>query len=142
MTTLPPCRRTVLQGAALAGVAGIGLTACGSSDSDSATTTAETSAAATSTELGATSDVPVGGAKLYKDAKLVVSQPTKGTYKAFSAVCTHQGCVCDSVTGTSLLCACHGSKFNAETGAVEQGPATTALRAATVTVKEGKLVAG
>jgi Rieske Fe-S protein len=142
MTVVPPCRRTVLQGAALAGVAGIGLTACGGGSDDATTAAATGSAASTSSELGATSEVPVGGAKLYKDAKLVVSQPTKGTYKAFSAVCTHQGCVCDAVSGTTLTCACHGSAFNAETGAVEKGPATTALAAATVTVKDGKLVAG
>jgi Rieske Fe-S protein len=144
MPELPPCRRTVLQGAALAGVAGIGLTACGgSSDAASGTTdSGSTAASSGSTELGATSDVPVGGAKLYKDAKLVVSQPTKGTYKAFSAVCTHQGCVCDAVSGTTLSCPCHGSAFNAETGAVEKGPATAALAAATVTVKDGKLIAG
>lgn len=142
MTELPPCRRTVLRGAALAGVAGVGLTACGSSDATSDTADSGSTAATTSAELGAASDVPVGGAKLYKDAKLVVSQPSKGTYKAFSAVCTHQGCVCDSVSGTTLTCACHGSAFNAETGAVEKGPATTALGAAEVTVKDGKLIAG
>jgi nitrite reductase/ring-hydroxylating ferredoxin subunit len=146
MTELPACRRTVLRGAALAGVAGIGLTACGgSSDAASSAGSTDSSSAAgttTSTELGATSDVPVGGAKLYKDAKVVVSQPAKGTFKAFSAVCTHQGCVCDAVSGTTVSCPCHGSKFNAETGAVENGPATTALPAAQVTVKDGKLVVG
>jgi Rieske Fe-S protein len=142
MTELPPCRRTVLRGAALAGVAGIGLTACGGS-SDAASSTGSSSAAPTTpTELGATTEVPVGGAKLYADAKVVVSQPTKGTFKAFSAVCTHQGCVCDAVSGTTVSCPCHGSKFNAETGAVENGPATTALPAAQVTVKDGKLVVG
>jgi Rieske Fe-S protein len=133
ITDLPPCRRTVLKGAALAGVAGLGLTACGGSTS----ATPEGPV-----ELGAATEVPVGGAKLYSDAKIVVSQPTEGSYKAFSAVCTHQGCACDKVDGTALSCPCHGSVFDAATGAVRNGPATKPLAAVDVQVKDGKLVAG
>jgi Rieske Fe-S protein len=136
-TELPACRRTVLRGAALAGAAGLGLTACGGSggggSSDGPTAPVV---------LGAASDVPVGGAKLYRDDKVVVSQPKQGTFKAFSAVCTHQGCVVDSVDGTTVTCPCHSSQFDAATGAVVQGPATRPLPAVPVTVSGGKLTAG
>ncbi|NUS12245.1 MAG: Rieske (2Fe-2S) protein [Streptomyces sp.] len=132
---LPACRRTVLRGAALAGAAGIGLTACGGK-TDSATGPTKPVA------LGPVGDVPVGGAKLYRDDKVVVSQPQQGTFKAFSAVCTHRGCVVDSVEGTTVSCPCHGSQFNAETGAVVQGPATEALPAVHVTVAGGTITAG
>ncbi|MFI1091438.1 Rieske (2Fe-2S) protein [Streptomyces sp. NPDC020917] len=137
-TELPASRRTVLRGAALAGAAGaagVGLTACGGKKGSSAGPTA-------AADLGAASEVPVGGAKLYRDDKVLVSQPSQGAFKAFSAVCTHQGCVLDSVDGTTASCPCHGSKFNAETGAVVQGPATQPLPAVKVTESGGKLTAG
>src|SRR5690349_19661437 len=100
-TELPACRRTVLRGAALAGAAGVGLTACGGKKGSSSGPTA-------AADLGAATEVPVGGAKLYRDDKVLVSQPSQGTFKAFSAVCTHQGCVLDTVDGTTASCPCHG----------------------------------
>ncbi|WUH94081.1 Rieske (2Fe-2S) protein [Streptomyces sp. NBC_00433] len=132
---MPACRRTVLRGAALAGAAGVGLTACGGKNGSAA-------GPGKAVELGAASEVPVGGAKLYRDDKVVVSQPQQGTFKAFSAVCTHQGCVVDSVEGTTISCPCHGSQFDAGTGAVVQGPATKALPAVHVTVAGGRITAG
>jgi Rieske Fe-S protein len=135
-TELPACRRTVLRGAALAGAAGLGLTACGGSGGGSADGPTK------AVELGAATEVPVGGAKLYREDKVIVAQPQKGTYKAFSAVCTHAGCVVDSVKGTTVSCPCHGSQFDAETGAVVQGPASQPLPAVPVKVTGGKLTAG
>jgi Rieske Fe-S protein len=102
--------------------------ACGSSAS-----TAATSAAAAATTLK-TSDVPVGGGKILTDAKVVVTQPTAGTYKAFTAVCTHQGCVVASVANGTISCACHGSAFSAADGSVKNGPASAPLAAVPVTV--------
>ncbi|WP_328912808.1 MULTISPECIES: Rieske (2Fe-2S) protein [unclassified Streptomyces] len=135
-TELPACRRTVLRGAALAGAAGIGLTACGTTKHGSASGPTRT------VDLGPATDVPVGGAKLYREDRVVVSQPVKGTFKAFSAVCTHQGCVVDAVKGTTVSCPCHGSEFDAETGAVVQGPATVPLPAVQVKEAGGTLTAG
>jgi Rieske Fe-S protein len=71
--------------------------------------------------------VPVGGAIL--DGDVVVSQPTAGAYKAFSAVCTHQQCLVSRIEGTTLTCTCHGSQFSAKDGSVVTGPANRPLTA-------------
>lgn len=91
------------------------------------------------TALGAASDVPVGGGKIYAGQKVVVTQPTEGTYKAFSSVCTHKGCAVTSVSAGLIDCPCHGSKFKVTDGSVEDGPAKTPLSAKKVTAQDGKL---
>jgi Rieske Fe-S protein len=147
-TDNPARRRTVLRGTALAGAAGAGLTgltACGSSSGGSSSGGSSGGSAAgpaKAVDLGAAGDVPVGGATLYREQKVLVSQPAKGTFKAFSAVCTHQGCVLDAVDGTTASCPCHGSQFNATTGAVVQGPAAEPLPPVPVKVSGGTLTAG
>src|SRR5207248_9080402 len=78
--------------------------------------------------------IPVGGGKIFPDQKVVVTQPTAGDYKAFSAVCTHQGCIVATVQGGAISCACHGSRFDIATGDVLNGPATQPLPARTLTV--------
>jgi Rieske Fe-S protein len=128
-------RRTVLQGAAIAGAAGAGLcltTGCA----------AKPVRPSGPVDVGAADQVPVGGARLYRNDKVVVAQPEKGEYRAFSAVCTHMGCVVDSIEDGVVSCPCHGSRFNALTGAVEQGPAPSPLPAVKVTVRGGKLITG
>ncbi|SDN74789.1 Rieske (2Fe-2S) protein [Actinacidiphila guanduensis] len=135
---LPASRRTVLRGAALAGAvgaAGLGLAACGGKNGSADGPTKPV-------DLGAATQVPVGGARLFRNDKVLVSQPQQGEFKAFSAVCTHQGCVLDSVDGTTASCPCHGSQFNAETGAVVQGPASKALPAVDIKAAGGRLTAG
>lgn len=72
--------------------------------------------------------------------KIVVTQPTSGTFKAFSAICTHQGFLVTDVAGGTITCNHHGSRYSATTGAVEQGPAPAALAEVAVTVKDGQVV--
>lgn len=93
-------------------------------------------------ELGAAADVPVGGARLYREDRLVVSQPAKGTFKCFSAKCTHAGCVLAEVEKVEGNCPCHGSRFDVTTGKVLQGPATEPLPEVPVKAEGGKLIAG
>jgi Rieske Fe-S protein len=85
-------------------------------------------------ELARTADIPVGGGKIFKDRKIVVTQPEEGDFKAFSAVCTHAGCIVSSVSDETIDCACHGSRFRITDGAVTKGPATEPLPAEEIIV--------
>jgi Rieske Fe-S protein len=122
-----------------------GSTPSSGTSSSSAPTSAPTSAPSSSggaggAVLGTTADVPVGGGKVFTDAKIVVTQPTAGHFKGFSAVCTHAGCIVSQVTDKTIDCPCHGSKYNVTTGAVEAGPAPAPLPSVAVTVKGGNIV--
>ncbi|HEV7652887.1 MAG TPA: Rieske (2Fe-2S) protein [Actinophytocola sp.] len=99
--------------------------------------------AAEGTVLGAASEVPVGGGKVFTDKKIVVTQPAKGEFKGFSAVCTHQGCIVDKIGDGTIDCPCHGSKFAIKDGSVAAGPAKKPLPAQDVTVTaDGKITTG
>ena len=100
---------------------------------------AATGGAASGTLLGSAADIPVGGGVVFTAAQVVVTQPTKGVYKAFSAVCTHVGCLCNQVADGTINCPCHGSKFKITNGAVVTGPASSPLPAKTVTVTGDKV---
>ncbi|MFJ7945476.1 Rieske (2Fe-2S) protein [Streptomyces sp. NPDC096354] len=144
-------RRTVVAGVGAAGVVAV-LTACGSSKDSGGSGTVEPAKGATGEGDGAgdggdsgaggggnvlakTADIPEGGGKIFADAGVVVTQPKAGEFKAFSSKCTHMGCAVTSISGGTINCPCHGSKFDAATGDVSGGPATEPLPAATITVK-------
>jgi Rieske Fe-S protein len=91
--------------------------------------------------IAATADVPVGGGLVVKNQKIVVTQPTKGEFKGFSAVCTHQGCLVSTVADGTINCTCHGSKFSIADGSVVAGPAKAPLGDAPVAVDGAQIVA-
>ncbi|MFG3225461.1 Rieske (2Fe-2S) protein [Kitasatospora sp. NPDC048194] len=130
-------RRTLLCGAAAVLAAGgaVAVTGCSSSSGSSGSG----STAKGPVDLGPASAVPEGGGTVFREQKIVVTQPTAGQYKAFSAKCTHAGCVVDQVKNAQIQCPCHGSRFGIADGAVQDGPAPTPLPAYTVTVEGGNL---
>ncbi|GAA4205183.1 Rieske (2Fe-2S) protein [Microbispora amethystogenes] len=81
------------------------------------------------TSLGRTADVPVGGGHVLSDLDVVVTQPEAGTFKAFSALCTHRGCRVDEVSDGEIVCPCHISRFAISDGSVTFGPADQPLPA-------------
>ncbi|MEU6948387.1 Rieske (2Fe-2S) protein [Streptomyces sp. NPDC046316] len=147
-------RRTVLM--AGAGSVAALATGCGSDGDSDGGTTASPTAPDTDTDtaeptttaeepsevpsapaadaLTQKSDVPVGGGTIFKEEKVVVTQPTADDFKAFSAICTHQGCIVAKVENGTIDCACHGSKFRITDGSVVNGPATRPLPAEEITV--------
>jgi Rieske Fe-S protein len=90
--------------------------------------------------LALTSDVPVGGGKVLADKKIVITQPRAGSFQAFTAVCTHQGCTVSSVSGGTVNCPCHGSKFSIANGSVVTGPAPSALAPVSIKVQGTSIV--
>ncbi len=158
-----PGRRVVLRAGAAVPV-GVGLTtlaACGSDEPGGSTDPAggDTSEGDTSgsntddqaAESGATdasadgfptADVPVGGATYDKDSETVYTQPTEGEFRAFDSTCPHQGCAVSGFSDGQMVCPCHSSKFDVDTGEVVAGPATSGLAPRDVTVNGADLVLG
>jgi Rieske Fe-S protein len=139
-------RRAVLLGAGALGAAGV-LAACGgdtTTGSGSPTAGGPTAGGPSPTGGPAgptggggtikTSAIPVGGGTIFPDQHFVVTQPTRGSFKAFSATCTHMQCTLGSVSGGKIICPCHGSQYNIADGSVAVGPATRGLPAKTITV--------
>ena len=138
----PTTRRAMLAGAGAAGVA-VTLAACGTaSDTSSGSGSGGGGGGGGSTGGGGggggtsikASDIPVNGGKIFQSSDTVVTQPAAGTFKAFSATCTHMGCTVESVKNNTIHCPCHGSNYNASDGSVKNGPATQPLPAKNVTV--------
>ena len=142
-------RRTLVQTGAVAGALGaVGIlaglfgksqakttAAPEASSTESATPTA-TDNASGATKIATLDQVKVGGSLKFSDAKGIPAylvQPKKGTYMAFSAVCTHEGCIVND-GGASFQCPCHGAQFSASTGDVQQGPARKPLEKVAITV--------
>ncbi len=159
-------RRTVLRAAGVVALAGAGVTAlagCAAESTSGAPSTtpaepatsepASSSAAAESTSAKpsaskaqapkgpsvATAKVPVGGGVILADGDYVVTQPSKGSYKAFSKICTHQGCPVAEVRDGVIHCNCHGSEYSIKDGSVTKPPAPKPLAEAKTKVFEGEV---
>jgi nitrite reductase/ring-hydroxylating ferredoxin subunit len=133
-------RRAALAGAGFAGLAAT-LAACGGSRGSSSGGTSGSGQAGSggSAVLASTSEIPVGGGKVFSAEKVVVTQPTAGEFKAFSAVCTHMQCLVDQVASGTIDCPCHGSEFSVKNGSVVSGPAPSPLPAQAIKVAGGKI---
>ncbi|TGB10684.1 Rieske (2Fe-2S) protein [Streptomyces sp. MZ04] len=93
-------------------------------------------------ELAKTTDIPVGGGKIFKDKKVVVTQPEEGDFKGFSAVCTHSGCTVGEVADGTINCPCHGSKYRVADASVADGPAPRPLPPQKITVTGKSITLG
>jgi Rieske Fe-S protein len=143
-------RRGVLAGVGLAGLAGA-VSACGSGGSGSSSagtgaaapaTTAAAAAPGTANVLAETSQIPLGGGKIFTPEKVVVTQPGSGDFKAFSAVCTHMGCLVSQISDGTIDCPCHGSQYSIKDGSVVGGPAPSPLPAAPIKVSGTSIILG
>ena len=90
--------------------------------------------------LGSTSEVPVGGGMIFTAKKVVVTQPSAGEFKGFSAVCTHMGCIVSQIVDGSIRCPCHGSQYSIKNGSVVGGPAPSPLPAEAIKVDGDSIV--
>ena len=150
-------RRGVLAGVGLVGLAGA-VSACssggsssspaGAASASSAPASAPSSASASAGTgsaagaLAATSEIPVGSGKIFTEQKVVVTQPTSGDFRAFSAVCTHMGCIVSQISNGTIDCPCHGSQYSIKNGAVVAGPAPAPLPAQSIKVSGSDITLG
>ena len=152
---LLPSRRALLAGAGvtcaamLAGCAANDASNGGSTPAAGGTATsagssapAATGSAAAANALAATSQVPDGGGKIIDGKNIVITQPEPGSFRAFSAICTHEGCIVASVSHGTINCPCHGSKFSIENGSVVHGPAPSPLAAVAIKVEGTSIFQG
>lgn len=142
-------RRAVVIAGASAAAAAAALTACttyGKESTPQAQAPAPAAgppgpkaAAGQPNAIATTSEVPVGGGVIKGD--VVVTQPGAGSFVGLDSTCTHAGCKVANVSGGTINCACHGSKFGLD-GSVVNGPATQPLAPRSVHVEGDSIVLG
>lgn len=141
-------RRTLLVAGAATGAAGVlALAGCAKSSAGPSAQTGSTApgeaGGSGGTVLAKVSQVPVGNAlsATMDGQPILISQPAAGTIVTFSAICTHQGCTV-APAGKQFHCPCHGSVYDAATGAVIHGPAPAPLKKIPTHVADGNVVTG
>ena len=89
-------------------------------------------------QVGSTADFPPGQGKVVpvNDKPVIVVNATQGGLKAFSAICTHLGCIVEwDQSRQFILCPCHDGRFNALNGAIISGPQPAPLPELALTVE-------
>jgi Rieske Fe-S protein len=136
----------MLAGVGLAGLAGP-LAGCSGGSASTPNATASSSGAAGGSgqaagrggALTSTGAIPVGGGKIFVSERVVVTQPSRGQFKGFSAVCTHMQCIVDQIANGTINCPCHGSKFSITDGHVVAGPAPSPLPAQSLKIQSDQI---
>ena len=80
--------------------------------------------------------------KIIDGKNIVITQPESGSFKAFSAICTHEGCIVNNVSNGTINCPCHGSKFSIKDGSVVNGPAPSPLASIAIKVEGTSIFQG
>jgi thiosulfate dehydrogenase [quinone] large subunit len=153
-------RRTLIQSGAVAGGLGIVGLVTGvvgrkmnkaeptviptAAPTHSAAPTSSAKPTVNGTKVATVADVPVGTAFQFSDpiagSPAYLLQPKKGTFLAYSAVCTHEGCPVNyDAAHNGFACPCHGAQFDATTGAATRGPAQAPLQKFNVVVSGNDL---
>ena len=160
-STATPDRREFLRCTAcgLASLAALSLASCGGGDATTqpqVTKTDTTTVKKDTTRTGGTGDpqfeiignqvkvflarVPqlasIPSFFLISQAQTIVLRVGENQYDAFTAICTHAGCLVDGFSGNKMTCPCHGSAFDLN-GAVATGPAALPLARFAVTLDTG-----
>jgi nitrite reductase/ring-hydroxylating ferredoxin subunit len=119
------------------------LSACSTEVSNLTSTPAPEAPATTSpVAVAKTSDIPIGSGKKFdvEGVPILITQPTAGEFRGFSAVCTHAGFVMTNMANAEIKCDNHGAVYSADDGSVLSGPAPRALGKVTVTVEGDDLL--
>ncbi len=90
-------------------------------------------------QVGTASDFPAGQGKVVpvNDKPAIVVNTAQGGVKAFSAICTHLGCIVEwDPNRQVILCPCHDGRFNPVNGAVISGPPPSPLPQLALTVED------
>lgn len=96
-----------------------------------------------SMDIGRSDEIIINSAKIFKFNKkpIIVVHTSQDQFKAFSAICTHLGCVVEFKPegGGYFYCNCHGSVFDL-TGKNIKGPAPTPLEPIKVSLKDSGIM--
>lgn len=118
-----PTRRTVL--AAGAATAAVTFAACSSEPEQEISSSGQLNEAVKLEELppGSSVQTAVGG------HQILIHRQSEQTVHAYSAVCSHQGCIVGATDDASevFICPCHSSNFDKHTGEAVAGPAQLPL---------------
>ena len=90
---------------------------------------------------GSLQTIPPGSAKVVAvGSKPAIVVNTGDGVKAFSAICTHLGCIVTWDGPNKVIsCPCHDGKFSPATGAVLSGPPPAPLPSLTVAVEDDQI---
>jgi Rieske Fe-S protein len=138
----PLSRRSALRGCAVTAVGAVAGYVVGRRSDAAGARTPGTAAngygasVSTGRRLADLSKLPAGSGLVLAQDNIVLIRASSGSVHAFSATCTHQGCTVTAISGGTIDCPCHGSRFDVRTGAVVAGPAPRPLPAVAVSVHD------
>lgn len=91
-------------------------------------------------KVAAVDDIPEGGVEGFEvDGHEIMVARVDDEFYALADECTHQRCLLSDgwLEGTDVVCPCHSSKFDLETGEPDRPPATEPEPTYEVAVRDG-----